>query len=94
MKVNPACVSILIIATSLVIHTPVHLYLAITLALGVLNWAHIVAHTPSLRCLRLLSWDGLNWGSYHGPYTFSKVSSPVVMRRFELGLIFWPLHLL
>jgi hypothetical protein len=34
MKVNPAFVSILIIATSLAIHTPVHLYLAITLALG------------------------------------------------------------
>jgi hypothetical protein len=34
MKVNPACVSILIIATSLAIHTHVHSYLAITLALG------------------------------------------------------------
>jgi len=34
MKVNPTFVSILIIATSLAIHTPVHLYLAITSALG------------------------------------------------------------
>ena len=44
-----------------------------------------MAHTPSLRCLRLLSWDGLNWGSYHGPHTFSKVSSPVVMGGLNLG---------
>jgi len=34
MKVNPVFVSILIIATSLAIHTLVHLYLAITSALG------------------------------------------------------------
>jgi hypothetical protein len=34
IKVNHAFVSILIIVTSLAIHTPVHLYLAITLALG------------------------------------------------------------
>jgi len=34
MKVNPALVSILIIATSLAINTLVHLYLAITSALG------------------------------------------------------------
>jgi len=27
----------------------------------------------------------LNLGSYHGPHSFSKVSSPVVMRRSELG---------
>jgi hypothetical protein len=62
MKVNPAFVSILIIATSLTIHTPVHLYLAIISTLGVLNL-----------------------GSYHGPHTFSKVSSLVVIRRSELG---------
>ena len=58
MKVNPAFVSILIIAISLAIHTPVHSYLAITLA---------------LRRSEL--------GSFHGPHTFSKVSSPVVMGR-------------
>jgi hypothetical protein len=66
MKVNPAFVSILIIATPLAIHTPVHSYPAITLALGhselgsyrgphTFSKAHIVAHTPSLRCLRPLS---------------------------------------
>jgi hypothetical protein len=71
MKVNPAFVSILIIATPLAIHTPVHSYLAITSALG---------------CSEL--------GSFHGPHTFSKVSSPVVMGRSELGLILWPSHLL
>jgi len=70
MKVNLAFVFILIIATPLAIHTPVHSYLAITLALGVLNW-----------------------GSYHGPHTFSKVSPLVVMRQSNLGLISWPSHL-
>jgi hypothetical protein len=33
-------------------------------------------------------------GSFHGPHTFSKVSSPVVIGRSELGLILWPSHLL
>jgi hypothetical protein len=33
-------------------------------------------------------------GSFHGPHTFSKVSSPVVIGRSELGLILWPTHLL
>jgi len=33
-------------------------------------------------------------GSYHGPYTFSKVSSLVVIGRLELGLLSWPSHLL
>jgi hypothetical protein len=69
MKVN--LVFILIIATSLAIHISVHSYLAIKLALGVLNW-----------------------GSYHGPHTFFKVSSPVVMGQSELGLRSWPSHLL
>jgi hypothetical protein len=56
MKVNPAFVSILIIATSLAIHTPVNLNPAITLALGLFwTWAPIVAHTPSLRCLHPFS---------------------------------------
>jgi len=71
MKLNPAFVSILIIATSLAIHTSVHSYLAIILA---------------LRCYEL--------GSFHGPHTFSKVYSPVVMGRSELRLILWPSHLL
>jgi len=70
MKVNPAFVFILIIATSFG-YTPVHSYLAITLA---------------LRCSEL--------SSYHGPHTFSKVSSPVVIGRSELGLISRPSHLL
>jgi lysophospholipid acyltransferase (LPLAT)-like uncharacterized protein len=70
MKVNPAFVFILIITTLLAIHTPVHSYLAITLALrhsvtGLLSWP---SHLP--RCFRLSSWDGLILDSYHGPYTF------------------------
>ena len=51
---------------------------------GVLNWAHIVAHTPSLRCLRPLSLDSLIWGSYYGPHTLSKVSSPFIGDRILL----------
>jgi hypothetical protein len=111
MKVNPAFVSILIIATSLTIHTPVHLYPAITLALGcselgllsrpshllsgvfarchgaVWSGAHIKALTPSLRCLRPLSWGGLKWAPImaltHLP---SKVSSPFIGGRILLQL--------
>ena len=70
MKVNFAFVFILIIATSLAIHTPVHSYLAITLALGrsvigLLSWpSHLL-----LRCLRP-SWGGLYLGSFHGPHIF------------------------
>jgi len=71
MKVNPVFVSILIIATPLAIHTPVHSYPSITLALG---------HSEL--------------GLYRGPHTFSKVSSPVVIRRSELGLLSRPSHLL
>jgi hypothetical protein len=72
MKVNPAFIFILIIATSLAIH----LYLSTIIQpshwlWGVLNWGHIMAHSPSLRCLCSLSWGGLNWDSYHGPHTFS-----------------------
>ena len=29
---------------------------------------------------------GLNWGSYHGPHTFSKVSSPFIGGRILLQL--------
>jgi len=71
MKVNPAFVFILIIATSLAIHTLVHSYPVITLALG-----------------------RSELGSCHGPHTFSKVSSPVVVGQSDLGLISWPSHLL
>jgi hypothetical protein len=70
MKVNPAFVSILIIATSLAIHLSTHIQPS--------HWL----------------WGILNLGSYHGPHTFSKVSTPVVMGRFELGLLSWPSHLL
>ena len=71
MKVNPVFISILIITTLLTIHTLVHSYLAIILALGhyiigLLSWpSHL------LRCLRLLSWCDMNLGSFHGPHTFS-----------------------
>ena len=34
-----------------------------TFCWSVLNWAPFMALTPSLRCLRLSSCDGLNWGS-------------------------------
>jgi len=71
MKVNPAFIFILIITTPLTIHTPVHLYLAITLVLG-----------------------RSELGSYHSTHTFSKVSSLIVMRRSELGLLSRPSHLL
>jgi hypothetical protein len=45
-----------------------------------------MAHTPSLRCLRPLSWGGLIRGSYHGPHTFSKVSSLFIGGRILLQL--------
>jgi len=46
MKVNPAFVFILIIATSLAIHLSTHIQPSHWLGV-VLNWAYIVAHTPS-----------------------------------------------
>ena len=59
MKVNSALVFILVIATPIVIHTLVHSYLAITLALGDLNLSlDHDSHTFFLRCLRPLSWGG------------------------------------
>jgi len=81
MKVNPAFVSILIIATSLAIHLSTHIQPSHWLWGCSELWAPIVAHTPSLRCLRPSSCGGLKWGSYHSPHTFSKASSPVVMGR-------------
>ena len=92
MKVNPAFVSILIIAISLAIHLSTYIQPS-HLLWGVLNWAHLRPTHLLLRCLRSLSCGGLKWGSYHGPHTFSKVSSPVVMGRSELGLFSWPTHL-
>jgi hypothetical protein len=47
MKINPAFVSILIIATSFAIHLSTHIQPS--------HWL----------------WGVLNWGSYHGPHTFS-----------------------
>jgi len=94
MKVNPVFVSILIIASLLAIHLSTYIQ-PLHRLWDVLNWAPIMALTPSpevsspvvmgrsdlrliswplhllLRCLRLLSWDGLNLDSYHGPHTFS-----------------------
>jgi len=70
MKVNPAFVFILIIATSLTIHLSTYIQPS--------HWL----------------WGVLNLGSFHGPHTFSKVSSPVVMGRSDLGLISRPSHLL
>jgi hypothetical protein len=46
MKVNPIFVSILIIATLLAIHLSTHIQPSHWLGV-VLNWAYIVAHTPS-----------------------------------------------
>jgi hypothetical protein len=92
MKVNPAFVFILIIATSLAIHLSTHIQPSHWLwgcsELGLLSWpTHLL-----LRCLRSSSCGGLKWGSYRSPHTFSKASSPVVMGRSNLGLISWPLH--
>jgi hypothetical protein len=76
-------------------YTPVHSYLAIILALG-LFWTGLISWPTHLllRCLRSSPYGGLKWGSYRGPHTFSKVSSPVVMGRSDLGLISRPSHLL
>jgi hypothetical protein len=70
MKVNPAFVFILIIATSLTIHLSTYIQPSYWLW-AFWTWAPFMAHTPSLRCLRPLSWGGLILGSYHGPHTFS-----------------------
>jgi hypothetical protein len=85
MKVNPASVSILIIATSLAIHLSTYIQPSHWLwgcsELGLLSWpTHLL-----LRCLRSSSCGGLKWGSYCSPHTFSKVSSPVVMGRSDPG---------
>jgi hypothetical protein len=66
MKVNLTLIFILIIATSLTIHTLVHSYLAIASALGRSElelYAFLLnnsTYTNSLWCLRALSWGGLN----------------------------------
>ena len=38
-------------------------------------------------------WGVLNWGSYHNPHTFSKVSPLVFMRQSDPRLISSPSHL-
>jgi hypothetical protein len=72
MKVNPASVSILIIATSFGYPYTCPLVSSHHIGFGVV----------------------LNGGSYHGPHTFYKVSSPVVIGRSDPGLLSWPSHLL
>ena len=67
MKVNPAFVFILIIASLLAIHLSTY----IQPSYRFWGWAPFMALTPSLRCLRPLLWGGLILGSYHGPHTFS-----------------------
>ena len=88
MKVNPAFIFILIIATSLAIH----LYLSTIIQpshwlWGVLNWGHIMAHSPSLRCLCPLSWGGLIRASIMAlTHLSSKMSSPFIGGRILLQL--------
>jgi len=88
-------VFILLIAISLAIHTPVHLYLAITSALGcsvigLLSWPlHLLP-----RRLRP-SWGGQNFGSYHGPHAFyPRCLCLYCHETVWSGLILWPAHLL
>jgi len=57
MKVNPAFVSILIIASSLAIHLSIYIQPSYRLW----GWAPFMALTPSLRCLRLLLWVVRTW---------------------------------
>jgi hypothetical protein len=94
MKVNPAFVSILIIASSLAIHLST--YTSHHIGSGAFcNWASIMTLTPSpevsLPVVMRRSELGLISWSSHLP---SEVSPPIVMRRSELGLISWFAHLL
>jgi len=66
MKVYPAFVSILIIASSLAIHLSTYIQPSYWLW----GWAPFMALTLSLRCLRSLLWGGPKLDSYHGPHTF------------------------
>jgi len=67
MKVNPAFVFILIIASSLAIHLSTYIQPSHRLW----GWALFMALTPSPRCLHPLSCGGLISGSFHGLRTFS-----------------------
>ena len=58
------------------------------------SWARFMAHTLSMRCLRSSSCIGLYLGSYLWLTHLLSEVSPLVMKRFVLGLISWPTHLL
>jgi len=94
MKVNPAFVSILIIAYSLAIHLSTYIQPSHWLW-AFWNWAPIMALTPSPEVsppvIMRRSELGLILRSSH---LLSEVSLPVLMRRFDLGLISWSSHLL
>jgi hypothetical protein len=94
MKVNPAFVSILIIAYSLAIHLSTYIQPSHWLW-AFWNWAPIMALTPSPEVsppvIMRRSELGLILRSSH---LLSKVSLPVIMRQFDLGLISWSSHLL
>jgi len=91
MKVNPAFVSILIIASSLVIHLstyiqPSHRFWA---------WAPFMVLTPSVwgvsACRHEMVWT---WTHIMVLTPSPEVSPSVIMRRSDLGLISWSSHLL
>jgi len=94
MKVNPAFVSILIIAYSLAIHLSTYIQPSHWLW-AFWNWAPIMALTPSPEVsppvIMRRSELGLILRSSH---LLSEVSLPVIMRRFDLELISWSSHLL
>jgi hypothetical protein len=95
MKVNPAFVSILIIATSLAIHTSVHLYLAITLALRHSELSSFHGPRTFSKMSPLVVMGRSELGHILWPaHLLSEVSPLVFIRRSELGLILWPAHLL
>jgi hypothetical protein len=93
MKVNPAFVSMLIIATLLAIHLSTHIQPSHWLW-GILNLGSYHGPYTFSKVSSPVVMGGLNWGSYYGPHTFSKVSSPIVVGRSELGLLSWPSYLL
>jgi len=96
MKVNLVFVSILIIATSLAIHTSVHSYLAITLALGCSELgSYHSPHTFSKVSLPVIMWRSelrlILWPAH----LLSKVSSSFIggcilfqLRYFKVALKF------
>ena len=54
----------------------------------------LAIYTPVHLYPAITSAPGLYLGLYNSPHTFSEVFSSVFMRRFDLGLISWPSHLL